>query len=127
MTLIRPGSAPWTRVGAVALDPAAAQDAAPLTLGGSAPHAVVDAVGERVLEALGLHRALRTDLAGPVDADAVGREELRRGQRTAVGLEHPLLFAVIGGRGQVVHAHPQCSVDEAVALSSTVGTGPGFP
>src|SRR5215510_14274564 len=67
----------------LAFEATLAQDAAPLTLRGTAPHAVVDAVGERVLEAIGLHRALGTDLACLVDADAVGREEGGRCQRTA--------------------------------------------
>ena len=37
----------------VVLDPAAAEDAAALALGGAAPDPVVDPVGERVLEASG--------------------------------------------------------------------------
>ena len=98
------------------MHPTATHDSAALTFRRATPHAVVDAVRERVLQALGLDAALRADLAGPIDPDAVGGEELRRGERTASCLQHPLLVAVIGGRGQVVHCAPQCLVDEAYAL-----------
>src|SRR5262245_5318088 len=78
------------------LDAATAEDAPALTFRRAAPHAVVDAVRQRVLEALGLHGALRADAAGLVDTDAVGREELTGCEGPAASLEHPLLFAVIG-------------------------------
>ena len=111
------------------LDAATAQDATTLTLGRAAPHAVIDAVGQRVLEALGLHRALRADAAGLVDADAVGREELTRCERAAVRVEHPLLLVVIGGRVQVVNVHPSASarVEWSGSSCSTVRTGVRFP
>ena len=67
---------------------------------------MVDAVGQRVLEAFGLHRALRADPPSLVDTNAVGREELTWCEGSAARLEHPLLFAVIGRRVQVVHVHP---------------------
>src|SRR4051794_40959494 len=111
------------------VDAATAEDAPALTLGRAAPHAVVDAVGQRVLEALGLHRALRADAPGLVDADAVGGEELTWCEGSAAGLEHPVLFAVIGRRVQVVHVHPSASarVEWSGSSCSTVRTGRPVP
>src|SRR5690349_15046574 len=48
-------------VGGGGVEAAAAEDAAAFPLGGTSPHTVVDAVRERVLEALRLHRALVAD------------------------------------------------------------------
>src|SRR4029078_11539653 len=66
-------------------------DAPALALGGAAPDAVVDAVAEGVLQALGLHRALSADASGGLHAEAVAREEGRRGPVTAQPLRHPFL------------------------------------
>jgi hypothetical protein len=76
---------------------AAAEDAAPFALGGTAPDAVVDPVGEGVLEARFLDGAVGADLAGLLDADAVGGEEIGGRPASAPGLEHPLMVLVVGG------------------------------
>ena len=60
------------------------QDPAPLTLGSAAPHAVVDAVLEGVLEAVRADRAGGADAPGTVHADAVAGEEHRRRVAPAV-------------------------------------------
>src|SRR5207247_3373327 len=56
-------------------DAAAAGDSAALPLGRAAPDPVVDVVGQGVLEAGGLHRAVPADLTGDLDADTVAGEE----------------------------------------------------
>jgi hypothetical protein len=56
-------------------DPAPAQDATTLALGLATPHAVVDALGQGILEALVSHVALGADALGFLDADSVAREE----------------------------------------------------
>jgi len=76
---------------------AAAEDAAPFPLGGAAPDAVVDPVGEGVLEARLLDGAVGADLAGLLDADPVGGEEVVGRPAAALGLEHPLVLLVVGG------------------------------
>ena len=58
-------------------EPAALQDAPTLAFGGAAPHTVIDAVGQGVLQAFALHRTGCADLASSVDAYAVAREEQR--------------------------------------------------
>ena len=83
--------------GGGALEATAAQDAAAFALGGAAPDAVVDAVGEGVLEARLLDRAVGADPAGLLDADPVGREEVVGGAAPALGLEHPLVLLVVDG------------------------------
>src|SRR5262249_44317759 len=103
----------------------AAEDAAAFALGRTPPHSVVDAVSERVLETVGLHRALTADLAGPVDPHTVGGEELGRRQRAAARPEHPLLFAVVGRGGHFIHLHPSARVDPAPI--PTTGPSVGFP
>src|SRR5690606_18265173 len=65
------------------------QDPAPLPFAAPAPHAVLDAVLERVVEALVLDGAAGADLAGLVDADAIAREERRRGVHAARAEGHP--------------------------------------
>lgn len=77
------------------LGTAATEDPSALALGASAPDAVIDAVGQGVLEALGPHRAIGTHAAGPLDADPVRREELRRRPSPARRGLHPV---VVGGR-----------------------------
>src|SRR5690606_9720444 len=71
-------------------DLAGLEDAAPLTLAGAAPHAVVDAVVERVVQAPDPHGAVRADALGDLDPDAVGGEEQARGLIGAVAVSHPL-------------------------------------
>src|SRR6266508_289476 len=78
-----PASAPvaqtdWLRGrrGGAGVVAAAAEDAAALPLRGSAPDPVVDPVGQGVFEARLLDRAVGADLAGLLDADAVGGEEV---------------------------------------------------
>lgn len=85
---------------------AAAEDAASFALGGAAPDAVVDPVGEGVLEARLLDGAVGADLAGLLDADAVGGEEVGGRPAAALGLEHPLMLLVVcGGRLREVEVH----------------------
>ena len=65
---------------------------------------MIDAVRERVLEALGLHRALGAHAPGLIHADAVGREELSRRGFAASCPQHPRWSPVVGGeREGVVH------------------------
>ena len=52
-----------------------AKDAAALPFTTAAPHPVIDAVVERVLQAPFLHRTAFTDALGDFDADAVGGEK----------------------------------------------------
>ena len=54
---------------------AALQHPASLALGGAAPHAVVNAVVEGVVEALGCHWAGGADALGNLNPDAVARKE----------------------------------------------------
>ena len=86
-----------------------AEDPAAFTLRAPAPHAMVDAELERVLEALGLHRALGAHAPRALYADAVRGEERARGGLPAPRLQHPRGRLVIRSRevvrpGQVVHA-----------------------
>ena len=53
-----------------------AQDAPPLAFGSAAPHAVLDAIQQRVLEALGRHGTRRAHALRGFHAGTVGREEL---------------------------------------------------
>ena len=85
---------------------AAAEDAAAFPLGGAAPDTVVDPVGEGVLQAWLLDGAIGADLAGLLDADAVGGEEVGGRPAAAFGLEHPLMLLVVyGGRLREVEVH----------------------
>ena len=56
-----------------------AQDAATLTLAASAPHAVVDALVQGVLEAGLLHRTAFTDALGDFHANAIGGKKVSGG------------------------------------------------
>ena len=76
---------------------ATTEDAAAFAFGGAAPDAVVDAVGEGVLEARLLDGAVGADPAGLLDADPVRREEVVGGSAPALGLEHPLMLPVVDG------------------------------
>ena len=78
------------------LEPATAEDATAFALGGASPDAVVDPVGEGVLETRVLDRAVGADLAGLLDADPVGGEEVVGRPAAALGLEHPLMLLVVG-------------------------------
>ena len=78
----------------------ATKDAAPLAFGGTTPHAVLDPVLQRVLEALRLHAAVRADALRRFDTHAVGREELGRLRTSATRLEHPRVFL-----RSLVHGH----------------------
>jgi hypothetical protein len=78
------------------LETAAAEDAAAFALGGAAPDAVVDPVREGVLETGLLDRAVGTDLAGLLDTDPVGGEEVVGRPAATLGLEHPLMLLVVG-------------------------------
>lgn len=68
---------------------AALQHPASLPLGGAAPHAVVDAVVEGVVEAFGRHWAGGADALGHFNADAIAREEGGGGLVLAVSVVHP--------------------------------------
>ena len=95
----RPGSASGgARQSTSTVEPAALQDAAPLTLAAPTPHAVVDAVLEGVLQARLGDRAAGADLARLVDAHAVAGEERRRGVEAAVAVGHPRRGRVLGVR-----------------------------
>ena len=86
---------------------AGAQDAPTLALGRATPDTMFDAVLERVLETLGLHRAARADLAGNVDTDTVRREEERWLTAAAVSIEHPHVLGVVVGKRVVIHRRVQ--------------------
>ena len=75
------------------------EDAPALALAAAAPHAVVDAVLEGVLEARVGHRAPVADLAGLVHAHAVAREERGRRVEPAVAVDHPGGGGVLRVRG----------------------------
>src|SRR4029079_16125835 len=75
------------------------QDPPALTLGRTAPHAMVDAVVERVLEARVERGARGADLAGTVDTDAVAGEEGGGWVRAAVAVGHPTGVGVIHHHG----------------------------
>ena len=68
---------------------AALQHPAALALGGAAPHAVVDAVVEGVVEALGRYWAGGADALGNLYPDAVAREEGGGRVVLAVAVIHP--------------------------------------
>src|SRR5262245_49843644 len=78
---------------------AATKDAATFALRGTAPDAVLDAMLERVFEALGAHGATRAHALGGFDAETVGRKELRGTHTPAARVEHPrvLLGCFLGG------------------------------
>jgi hypothetical protein len=84
-------------------DTPAAQDATPLSLGAAAPHTVIDAVGQCVLEAIDFHRAVVADSPSAVDADAVRWEELTRSGLATAGLQHPTGCPVVGVREHLIH------------------------
>lgn len=65
------------------------QHPAPLALGGAAPHAVVNAVVEGVVEALGRYWAGGADALGNLNPDAVAREEGGGRVVLAVAVVHP--------------------------------------
>jgi len=68
---------------------AALQQPASLPLGGASPDAVVNAVVEGVVQALGRHRAGGANALGHFDADAIAREEGGGGLVLAVAVVHP--------------------------------------
>src|SRR5205823_14764311 len=86
---VRAGEASGVAVGGAG-EPPFPGDAPPLAFRGTAPHSVVDAVPQRVLEAGRLHRAGRTDAPGQLHSDAVAGEERRRRMVTTVPLAHPV-------------------------------------
>jgi len=67
----------------------ALQHPASLPLGGAAPHAMVDAVVEGVIEALGRYGAGGADALGHFNADTIAREEGGGGMVLAVAVIHP--------------------------------------
>jgi len=67
----------------------ALQHPASLTLGGAAPHTVVDAVVEGVVKALCRYWAGGADALGNFNPDAVAREEGGGGVVLAVAVVHP--------------------------------------
>jgi len=77
-----------------------AQDPAALAFRRTAPHAVLDAMKERVLEALGTNGACRAHALRGLDTGPVGRKELAGIDATTTRLEHPRVFV----RG-LLHAH----------------------
>ena len=81
------------------------QDAPALTLAATAPHTVLDAIGEGVFQAGVEHGAAVADLPGAVDADTVAGEERCRRVVAAVALAHPDgRCVVVGDRKIRVHA-----------------------
>lgn len=100
----RPGSiayrwnCAWSGSGCGLL-PAALEDATALTLGAAAPDTVVDPVGQRVLHASFLHRAVGADAAGRVDPHAVTGEERCWRVVAAAPVAHPLEFDFVHGHG----------------------------
>jgi hypothetical protein len=75
---------------------------------------VVDPVGQGVFEARFLDGAVGADLAGLLDADAVGGEEVVGGAAAAPGLEHPLMLLVVGRRrGRKVEIHSVHGLNDA--------------
>src|SRR5579862_182085 len=68
---------------------ASAQLAPPLPLRRPTPHAVLDAVGERVREALAADRAAGADALGHLGADDVAREERRPREVGALRVHDP--------------------------------------
>ena len=73
--------------------------APPFAFGSAAPHALVDAVLERVLEALGTNGALDAHALGGLHAAAVGGKELCGVHASALRVQHPHVLV-----GVVVHA-----------------------
>ena len=71
------------------------EDATTFAFGRATPHAVLDSVGERVFEALGLDRALGADALCELDSAAVGGEEATGVYVTTQSLKHPLVFIVM--------------------------------
>ena len=67
----------------------ALQHPASLPLGGSTPHAVIDAVVQGVVQTFGGNWAGRTDALGDLDAHAIAREERGGGMVLAVAVIHP--------------------------------------
>jgi hypothetical protein len=78
------------------------QDATAFAFGCAAPHALIDAIQQRVLEALALHGTASTDALRGFDAEAVGWEEGSRVRAATLALQHPRVFV-----GNLMHAlHP---------------------
>jgi hypothetical protein len=73
----------------------ATEDALALAFGGAAPHAVIDAVDEGVLEARRSDGAPGTDSLGQLDPDPVARKEEGRVHVLALALAHPLGVHVV--------------------------------
>jgi hypothetical protein len=66
-----------------------AQDATAFPFGRTAPYAVLNAVLERVFQALEPHLAAGADAPSGLDTESVGREELRGAGTAAQGVQHP--------------------------------------
>ena len=78
--------------GGASSNAAALENPAPLALGSSAPHAMIDAHVESVVEARILDWAGSTNLLGSFNANAVAREEHRGRVIIAVAGCHPVVF-----------------------------------
>src|SRR5207237_5186501 len=90
------------------------QDATSFALGCAAPYPLLDAMLQRVLEALVLHRAPSADPLSSFDAAAVGGEERPCVRAAATALEHPRVFV-----GNLVHgAEPVGSPELSVSRSA---------
>jgi hypothetical protein len=68
---------------------ALAGDPAALPLGRPAPHPVLDAVIQGILQTRCLYRAISTNAASDLDSYAVAGEERLGGQLSALALSHP--------------------------------------
>jgi sec-independent protein translocase protein TatA len=79
---------------------ALAGDAAPLPLRRPAPHPVVDAVGEGVLQARHPNRTFSAYCAGSVHAHPVARKERRGRELAALASGHPVRIPV---HGRITH------------------------
>ena len=89
----------------VDLGSASAQDPSALALRRTAPHAMLDPVPQRVLEALGLHGTGCADTTCTVDANSVRWKEEPGFAIAAKARQHPRVFGVVLGNRCVVHAY----------------------
>ena len=75
--------------GAAHLDATPLGNSATFAFGTTAPHAVVDVLSQRVLEALGNHGAVGTNRARSLDTCSVARKEHGGRKVAAVAASHP--------------------------------------
>jgi hypothetical protein len=87
----------------------------------STPHAVVEAVDQRVLEALNAYRAPRADALYRLHARAVGWKERRRVRAPAVCVDHPRLHAKRWSVSRVRIVSHRASTSRLIAAGSGLG------